>query len=265
MKPLIYITGASGFLGKHLVNALSGTFELVTIPHQLIKSFNLKPFHTFFFLSSYGNHYQQKDLELTYKANVDDLFNTLLKLKGLEFKNFIHLSSSSVTIDTTTAYSATKHAGEILVSQMARELNKRIFSVRPYSLFGEGEAEFRFIPMMVHKLSTGEVPILVPEPVHDWVYVGDFVDALLHLMHQPERVDKPIEVGYGEPKTNLGVFNDICLLLGANPTYKNISSLRAYDNLDWYKKEQDALELTGWRPIYGYKEGLKRTVKYYAE
>lgn len=265
MRPLVYVTGSSGFLGSHLVRILEDKFEVETIPHQSIKDYHYKNFHTFFYLASYGNHYEQKDLELTYKANVDDLFTTLLKMRSLEFNNFIHISTSSVTIHEQTMYSATKEMAEILVKQMAKETKKRIFSVRPYSLFGEGEAEFRFIPTMIKKLNKGEVPILVPEPVHDWVYVEDMVEALIHLMHSSHIYLEPIGVGYCRPRTNLEVFNDIAKLMGKSSHFNEIHGLRTYDTEDWYKKEFDELERGGWKPIYGYQEGLKRTVKYYAK
>lgn len=265
MKSLIYVSGASGFVGKHLVDSLVERYEVIAVPHDALDTFKYTDFHTYFYLASYGNHYQQKDITMTYKANVHRLWTTMLRLRDLQFKNFIHISTSSITIDEQTMYSATKQAGELLVREMAYQYRKRMFSVRPYSLFGEGEADFRFIPMMVHKLMKNEKPLLVTQPTHDWVYVEDFVYALIYLMHQDMPVKEPIGVGYGLPRTNLEVFKDICALLGKEPAYKRIGAMRSYDSPNWYKKEHDMLEETGWAPIYGYKEGLKRTVKYYAQ
>lgn len=264
MKPIVYVTGCTGFIGKHLVEAMTGRFEVICISHDEIETFTYNNFHTFFYLSSYGNHYQQKDLAETYNANVHQLFTTLLKLGTLDFRNFIHISTSSISIDEQTMYSATKHAGELLVSQMAKQLKKRLFSVRPYSIFGEGEAEFRFIPMMVHKLVKGEQPLLVPEPIHDWVYICDFIDALQFLMHKDITPDKPVEIGTGVPRSNLEVFDDICNFLGKSPNYKTLTTLRNYDNPDWYLKEPEPA-LLDWEPSYGYHDGLRRTVNYYAK
>lgn len=264
MKPTIYLTGANGFIGTKLSEAL-GSYNVIPVGHNEIKRMRYVDFHTYFYLSAYGNHYTQKDIYQTYKANVHNLFHTLTEIQKVHFKNFIHISTSSVGIGEQTMYSVTKHCAELLVHQMAKETKRRMFSVRPFSIFGEGESEARFIPVMTKKLSAGEAPPLVPSPIHDWIYVQDFIDALLWIMHHPVSIEKPIEVGYGEPRTNLQVFNAIADLLGKEPKYQDMDSLRSYDNDSWFKKVWDVLEESGWKPMFGYKEGLKRTVKYYAK
>jgi nucleoside-diphosphate-sugar epimerase len=190
------------------------------------------------------------------------VINKVIKLR---FRNFIHISTSSVNLKFQTAYSATKKWGEYLISSYAQKTEKALFSVRPYSIFGEGEDEARFIPSMVRNLAQGKAPVLDAKPSHDWVYVKDFVQALNVLAEKVYKPIPPQEVGYGMENTNLQVFRDIKKIMGLTQKVKHIPvfNLRPYDQRHaWYKRKTDYLD-TIWDYSIGYWEGLKNTVSYY--
>jgi len=262
---IVYLTGASGFIGKHLTETLSPYFQVIPIPHHLITRAKYKDFHSFVFLSGYGNHYQQKDFEETYTSNMYHLFTTLRKIRDRKFKTFIHISTSSVTLPQQTVYSATKLAGEILVDAFAKEFKLPAFSVRPYSIFGEGEADSRFIPTIIRNHVEGVKSKLDPEPVHDWVYVKDFADAILYLIKSKEKPTAPVSVGYGLGRKNSWVYANIEDIMKKSHAYDTIKGMRSYDNQLWFKQGVDGLDLIGWAPKIGFEEGLKRTVKFYTE
>lgn len=256
-----YVSGASGFVGQKLIIYLPNTTR---IPHDKLDKYRYKDFDTFYYLSGYGNHSHQQNIHLTVEANVSQLERVLEKVSKLNFKNFIHISTSSVNLDVQTPYSTTKRWAEEIVKWYAVKTGKAIFSVRPYSLFGEGEADFRFIPTMVKHLVQGTEPTIDTRPAHDWVYVDDFIGALTALSSVKSYIP-PQEVGYGYATTNLQVYKDIRKLLGlpGKLTYKRTRHLRSYDiPRDWHKSQTDYLDEI-WEPYIGYWEGLKKTVEYY--
>jgi nucleoside-diphosphate-sugar epimerase len=260
------VSGSRGFIGKHLVKRLSEDTEIV-YHEELNEPFYPKHFDTYFYLSGYGNHSQQQDIHQTVKANVEQLEQTLSKISQLNFKNFIHISTSSVKLKQQTPYSRTKSWAEDIVYWYAQKTGKGIFSVRPYSIFGEGEADFRFIPTMVRNLVNKETPKLDPYPAHDWVYVEDFIDALLVLADKVHEPIPPQEVGYGYATTNRQVFDDIKRILGlpGKVKYEKAPRMRSYDvTRSWYKQKPDYLDEI-WEPRMGYWQGLKKTVNYYKE
>jgi len=62
----VFITGASGFLGSHLVKRLN---DFTAIPHEKISTIKLKPFEKFYFLSTYGNMIDHQDIEKIIRGN----------------------------------------------------------------------------------------------------------------------------------------------------------------------------------------------------
>lgn len=259
---MIYISGANGFIGQKLLSYNPGS---VSISHQALDHHHYKDFETFYYLSGYGNHSHQQDIHLTVEANVAQLERVLEKVSKLNFKNFIHVSTSSVTLDVQTPYSQTKAWAEEIVKWYAKKTGKAFISVRPYSIFGEGEADFRFMPTMVRHLVQGTEPTIDTMPAHDWVYVDDFIGALMALAEKVNAYIVPQEVGYGYATTNLQVYKDIRKILGipGKVTYKRTKHLRSYDVArTWHKSNNDYLDEI-WEPYIGYWEGLKRTVEFY--
>ena len=67
------MTGASGFIGQRLVASLTDSRQLMCIPHQNIASATIGNPEEFYFLSSYGNLFNQDNRDMILRANVTDL------------------------------------------------------------------------------------------------------------------------------------------------------------------------------------------------
>jgi nucleoside-diphosphate-sugar epimerase len=160
---------------------------------------------------------------------------------------FYNFSSSSVTLNTDTFYSATKLCAEHVCNAFAIKYNKSIRNIRPYSVYGEGEASFRFIPTVISKLHNGEEMMLDEYATHDWIYIEDFIDALLNGYS---------EIGTGIKTTNIEIVRTLEDISGKKLKYKP-SKLRSYDNKNWVAKE-------GVKHI-SLEEGLLKTYKHYAK
>jgi len=114
-----YVTGAGGFLGRHLAERLD---DFVSIPHEKIDKIKLRPYKRFFFLSTYGNMADHDNAYMTVKANVTDLAKILSQT---DFENgvvsFLYTSTSSSIRKVHTLYSRSKRAAEeILLGYMEK-------------------------------------------------------------------------------------------------------------------------------------------------
>ncbi len=217
------ISGSSGFIGKAISKHLANSgCRVIPICREKLESFRslnnffreAKP-NAIIHLASYGNHFYQYSSKDTVLANVLYTYNIMKAAEGLKVYN---VSSSSVSLNQQTLYSITKLFGEKL-----GDLFRNVINVRPYSVFGPGEADHRFIPTVIRSLNTGVTMHLDEDATHDWIYINDFITALLN---------GETEIGTGEKYTNLEIVRKLELISGKKLNYTK-DKLRAYDNSEW--------------------------------
>lgn len=260
------VTGASGFIGSHLVKALEARGDEVykvshfdlsySAPIITTNIFSIDPDYIFH-LAAYGNMANQKDWGETFNANLEKTYILLMASKDIPYKAFINVSSSSVLLPHETMYSATKAGAERLCKAFADEYDKPIVTIRPYSVYGPGEADFRFIPTCFRSCLSGEPMEIDPDPVHDWIYVDDLVNIMLETAeHKADTRYKTFNVGTGVSNSNLAVLSLIEEITGkqANVTIKK--GLRSFDNEEW-------LSDTKYTNTINLRQGLEKYYHWY--
>ena len=259
-KMKVAISGSSGFLGSHLHKALADkkysistiSQELLYNPKELEAFFNTEQPEYIYHLAAYGNMANQKDVAMTVFANVISTYNMLDKSQNIPYKKFINFSTSSVLLPVETFYSASKAGAERLANAFMQRLNKKILTVRPFSIYGDGEAEFRFIPTVISSLLRSEQMNLDPTAYHDWVYVGDFIDTLLNLAKS--NITGVVNMGTGKQFSNMEIVNLLQGMAGKKLKYK-VTTMREFDTAVWVCPQPTVKS-----DIY---EGLKKTYNYY--
>ena len=228
------------------------TQELLYDPKGLQIFFNKEKPDYIFHLAAYGNHSNQEDVPMTIFSNIIGTFNMLSASADIDYKTFINFSSSSVALDTFTYYAAAKVGAEALCRAFVDQKKKPILIVRPFSVYGEGEADFRFIPTICKSLILTEEITLSPNPVHDWIYVEDFIDLLLANIDETGLVN----IGTGIATSNKEIVEKLVRISNKSTRIKTIVSLRSYDNNHW--KCPDKLKTK-----HTLDTGLLNTYKYY--
>ena len=234
----INLTGSNGFIGSYLCKYLTERgHRVIKVKRDLSNLDTSEPFSVIN-LGAYGNHSSQCDLNEMINVNVHQLVKVIALTK--DCLKFYNISTSSVTLKTQTGYSLTKALGELVIN---KQNDSRYVNVRPYSVFGEGEASNRFIPTVIRCLNTGEEMNLEESPNHDWIYVEDFI----HLMFLCEK-----ECGSGHSWTNLEIVRFLEEISGKTLNYKKVFGLRIYDTNKWVCPKKHKLEI-------GLINGLKKT------
>jgi nucleoside-diphosphate-sugar epimerase len=252
-----YIFGSSGFIGRHLVKRLlKEEHKVIEIHHN--QQYQIKKADYIFYLSSYGNHYYQTDKHEIIKANLVDYYDLLKKTKKVDYKNLIYFSSSSVNLPVQTLYSESKLIGELMGSVYAEKYSKNISSIRPYSVYGEGEATFRFIPTVIQCLKNG-LTLNLSNGWHDWIYIDDFIDALMEVLYSKITfADNPINIGTGITTSNQEVVELLKEISRKDlKISKDNKNKRIYDTKNW-KAEKHMEYWFDWKPKYSLKEGLTK-------
>ena len=254
-----YVTGASGFLGSHLLQALEGR-EVTAIPHAKIKTIKLKPFDNFFFLSAYGNMYSHTDDKKIIQANVSDLIDIILQVDGEKFNSFVYMSTSSVKLQKQTMYSRTKKASEEILLSFAEKYHKPICIIRPYSITGVGEQKEHLIPTLIRSCLEGEAVNFVPHPVHDFIDVEDVVAGIINLSSHHAR--GIFELGSGRKHTNEQVLEIVEAVTGKKANVNTVGQLRLYDNENWVSSNFRARSY-GWLPQKTLEQSIVEQVEAY--
>jgi nucleoside-diphosphate-sugar epimerase len=212
------VTGATGFIGRHLVDGLIGVkTQVITLirpvsrlPDQwrdrvtciecadwseagLRAALSSQPFDVAFHLATYGVRPTDRDLGLMLSINVDlpALIVNLCKERGAqlvmagtfsEYKTPKDLKpfTEQSPLETGKIYGASKAAGGIVVSALAESLAVKLRLLRFFKVYGEGEAPHRLLPSLVAGLSRGErVPLSDGTQVRDFIYVDDVIEACI--------------------------------------------------------------------------------------
>lgn len=260
------VSGSNGFLAKHLIEALKERGHKVTnLPRELFaKPEELKEFieevspDQIYHLAAYGNHSSQNDIDQMIAANVFNLYLLLRQSQNIPYKVFVNISTSSVNLPYQTFYSATKSAGEKITTAFQNVLGKPIINCRPASIYGEGEAEFRFIPTVIKHLKSGRKMDLVVEPTHSWMYVDDFVEALILCATRSSDIKVPINISNGALASNGEIVKILEDISGKKLKYNMVGSLREYDTDEWLVGNYELKHL-GYKQKYSLLEGLKKT------
>lgn len=278
---LAAITGGKGFLGKALIQRLTSLgymYHLIEREDYYKPNFkeNLEALNPSLIvhMGAYGNHSSQQDDQETFEANVVKTYLLLDATKDIPYEAFINIGSSSeygkksypmredMVPEPLTMYGGTKAAGTMLARAFAKKYNKPIATVRPFSIYGPGEAEHRFIPTVIKSLIKGEELFLDPQPYHDWTYIEDFLDGVLTVIDSIKLLQgNAINIGTGMQYRNQEVVSMLELITGLKTKILK-TDIKRTDSSTWVA-DNKTLRLCGWKPKTKLLDGLRKTYEAY--
>jgi len=271
------ILGSNGFVGRALTERLKDE-DVRIMPRDMygnyygIKEFCelFKPDHIIN-CAAYGNMAHQDNVDAIYQVNLNNTLTLLQATKDIDYKSLILIGSSSEYGDksesmseldmceTDTFYGASKVAQTYLARAFKKQFKKPISVIRPFSIYGPGEADFRFIPTIIKSIEIGEEFNLVKEPSHDWIYIEDFIDGL--LLATQKNIDI-LNIGSGKQYSNIEVVETLEEIAKKSASYNIIPQLRGFDTKYWVA-DNSLLKDLGWKQRFNLLNGLKETYERY--
>ena len=290
------VSGASGFLGRHLVSLLHENGAQVimlrrpgspTAPFTPVRSHvidfsdiracsaslrRLKPTHVIH-LAGYANSDRSvesiaKSLEVNLTASMKLILGAMDALPDARVVVSGSLEVSNPwqeAVELGSPYGVSKAMLEVLTGSLHRLYGTNVINARIGMAYGPDDPnEHRLVPSVISSLLQGRAPVLSSGRRRcDWVYVTDVAEALLHAALLPRDLASSVDIGTGRLTSIRRVVELIRGHIGTavDPVFS--------DELNRPNEQQRAAAAdmthaaTGWRSRVSLTEGLARTVAWH--
>ncbi len=298
------VTGGAGFIGSNLVRKLLSAghrvhvltekatplWRLSTILNQIVvheidiahfEKINalvkiIKP-EWIFHLASYGGLPEQQDQESVYYINFESTRNLVNACKEIGFECFINTGSSSeygikqcqmkedLFLEPVSDYGIAKAASTHFCLKEALINKLPIYTIRPFSVYGDYEMATRLIPTVLINALT-EKPVLLSSPtyVRDFIYVEDIVDMYFAITRHLPRTNFIFNAGSGVQSSIQDIVGTIQSMIETKITvHWNSAEPRPMEPKHWKADNILAQQLLNWHPHYNLSKGLKKSLTWF--
>jgi dTDP-glucose 4,6-dehydratase len=172
--------------------------------------------------------------------------------------------SEESPLDPSSPYSATKAAGDLLVSAHAHTYGVEALICRGSNNYGPRQHPEKLIPLSIlNALHDDPLPVYGDgRQVRNWLHVQDFCDAI-HQVLLEGRPGHTYNAGGPDELENVAVVRRILKLTGRDESLiEHVVDRPGHDRRYSLSSEKLHSEL-GWQPRIRFEDGLERTVDWY--
>ena len=193
-----------------------------------------------------------------HQVSTDEVYGDLpLDRKDLFF-------TESTPIHTSSPYSASKAASDLLVQAYHRTYKLPITISRCSNNYGPYHFPEKLIPLVISRaLENESIPVYGKgENVRDWLYVEDHCEAI-DLIIRHGNVGEVYNIGGHNEKTNLEVVKLILQQLQKPETLISFVTDRAGHDLRYAIDPSKITNALEWTPKTKFEDGIKLTIDWY--
>jgi dTDP-glucose 4,6-dehydratase len=164
----------------------------------------------------------------------------------------------------SSPYSASKASADMLVMAYVRTYGLNAVITRCTNNYGPYQFPEKLIPKAIIRAKMDmSIPIYgTGKNVRDWIYVNDHCEAINFVLERGKR-GEIYNISSGEEKTNLEVVSEILGIMEKHDLAEFVEDRPGHDIR--YSLDSSKIRKLGWKPKYGFSEGLKETVEWYLE
>ena len=280
MSDAILVTGASGFIGKHLAAALSaGGFTVVTHDRADGDLAAEQPSaggiaHVVHLAGKSYVPDSWSSPPAFYAVNVLGTVNVLEYCRctgaGLTFvSSYVYGIPRSLPIDEghplqpLNPYSHSKILAEAAVGYYAAQFGVRATIVRPFNVYGPGQDGRFVVPTIVRQAIDPDVERITVRdlrPKRDFLHVSDFVSLLVATIRRPQ--PGVYNAGSGHSTSIAELVDAVAAATGSRKPVHSTDTHRPQEVLDVVADVSRAARELGWSPRIGFADGIRSTVEW---
>jgi len=296
----ILITGASGFIGRHLLHQLR-TYgsRIATISrnnydfpidveqyivdikdtYAVYECLEKSQPEYIFHLAAYKE--RKEGIQAFYSSIETNLIGTLNIFSAAkevsavqsivtlgtaeEYGNNISPFSEKLRESPVTPYSFSKSCTSHMAELFFQLYNLPVIIVRPTLAYGPGQGMDMFLPSLVTSLlEDNPFTMTSGEQTRDFVYVADLVDALILASQNTKSHGQIINIGSGVPIKLSDIADKIEKMIGKKDLiHFGGKAYRSNEIMEYYVDIKKAENILGWKAKTSIEDGLKETIAYY--
>jgi nucleoside-diphosphate-sugar epimerase len=298
----VFVTGASGFIGRHLLSALAAAGAAVSVlQHE--NSVDATPGTT-----HRGDLRDAASVTQAVNSSAPDMIFHLaaFKQRSAQIADFARAVETNVlgSLNLFTAAAALPHLKSIVVigtaeeyghnaapfTETMRELPVNAYSqskqslthlcevlhrlhklpvvvLRPSIAYGPGQSSDMFLPALIRSLlENAPFAMTGGAQTRDFVYVSDLVDAMLLAATNAGVAGEVLNIGGGQPVTIATLAQKVAALTG-RPQLLQLGKLpyRPGEVMDYRIDTAKARRLLGWSPRIDLDAGLAATIEFFRQ
>jgi NAD dependent epimerase/dehydratase len=307
-KNRILVTGADGFIGSHLTEALvqagydvrafvfynslgswgwldrcapslKGCFDVfagdIRDPHGVKEA--MKGCDAVLHLAALiAIPYSYHSPDTYVDTNIKGTLNVLQAARELDVQRVLHTSTSEVygtarfvpiteehPLQGQSPYSATKIAADQLAYSFYASFGLPVVTVRPFNTYGPRQSLRAVIPTIITQIASGKrhIELGAISPTRDFNFVSDTVNGFIAALRSDVGLGEAINLG---SNFEISIGDTVQLIgeaMGVNAEIvTNEARIRPHNSevQRLWADNRKALDLFGWQPAYGGREGFKR-------
>ena len=298
-KKRVLVTGAGGFIGKHICKALFKEDATVVgmvrseidskylseqyvvditneiVVRQIINE--VKPEYVVHLASNKNRGDNPRVYSEAYRNNLIGSLNIINACQNNPMLvMFVALGSTDeygklrVPFRETekeapiNAYGASKLAVTELLRTLGRTTGFPSLILRPSIVYGPGQDSSMFLPAFIRTLVQGQpFDMSLGEQTRDFIYVDDLVKAIIQGLRVPSLTGDVVNISSATPIRIDAVARTSARMLGNNAEdliKLGAKDYRSGDIMKYWADNTLANDLIGWSPTVSFEEGLKLTI-----
>lgn len=218
------------------------------------------------------------DPRIFVETDVLGTYNLLECVRKYDVEKYLQISTDEVygsidngsfteksNIDPSSPYSASKAGGDVLVNSYFKTYGTPVLITRSSNNYGPYQYPEKLIPLFIlNAIQDKPLPVYGKGlNVRDWIYVLDNCTGIDTVLNKG-KFGEVYNIGGGNEKSNIEITHMILDLLGKPESLITYVEDRLGHDLR-YSLDSTKTKNLGWKPEWGFEEGLKQTIEWYKE
>lgn len=280
----LLITGGEGFIGKSLRKVLDlEGIKYYACPNS--SQLNLCDFTQVKALpkASVILHFAAKtSIPESFNAPADFYYNNIISTlnilekakqdaaKVIFLSTYVYGIPTSLPVDEShvtqplNPYTQSKVICEELCASYSRDFSIPVVVIRPFNIYGPGQASNFFIPTIFSQLKQRQIHLQNSKPKRDYVFINDLIDAIILLLKNNFKGYEIYNVGSGFSYSVKEVVNMILELSNSKADVHYTDIPRKGEVYDCRASIDKIYNAIGWKPKTTIRDGLLEIFKSYS-